>query len=196
MRKTILTLAVLSIGVAASQAAVVRLDNVGSSTGANLDGISTATLSISVPEISGLFTSVHNVTGGGGASLNSTATSLGINSDVDTDTDAFEATFSQSATFSFSQSVSITQLDLTNFTSGEVFQFGSTTINNEDLSNGTLDTYDFSTPLILAADEQFTMSATAGIIGIEALTLTVVPEPSSTALLGLGGLALILRRRM
>ena len=36
---------------------------------------------------------------------------------------------------------------------------------------------------------------TAGFVGIRELGFNTVPEPSSTALLGLGGLALILRRR-
>lgn len=40
--------------------------------------------------------------------------------------------------------------------------------------------------------DHFTTTGTAGTIGY---TLTAVPEPSSTALLGLGGLALIMRRR-
>ncbi len=40
--------------------------------------------------------------------------------------------------------------------------------------------------------DHFTTTGTAGTAGY---TLTSVPEPSSTALLGLGGLALILRRR-
>ncbi|MEZ7957082.1 MAG: PEP-CTERM sorting domain-containing protein [Rubritalea sp.] len=35
----------------------------------------------------------------------------------------------------------------------------------------------------------------AGTTSIDNFSITAVPEPSSTALLGLGGLALIMRRR-
>ncbi|MBT8038442.1 MAG: PEP-CTERM sorting domain-containing protein [Verrucomicrobiae bacterium] len=38
-------------------------------------------------------------------------------------------------------------------------------------------------------------SSPATAFGIDSITVAVIPEPSSTALLGLGGLALILRRR-
>ena len=41
----------------------------------------------------------------------------------------------------------------------------------------------------------FTDNTNLDIGGISAIQITTVPEPSSTALLGLGGLALILRRR-
>ena len=41
----------------------------------------------------------------------------------------------------------------------------------------------------------FTDNTNLAIGGISAIQITTVPEPSSTALLGLGGLALILRRR-
>ena len=48
-----------------------------------------------------------------------------------------------------------------------------------------------------AADYEFYafQQSDDSVLNIEAVTLTVVPEPSTTALLGLGGLALILRRR-
>ena len=48
-----------------------------------------------------------------------------------------------------------------------------------------------------AADYEFYafQQSDDSVLNIEAVTLTAVPEPSTTALLGLGGLALILRRR-
>ena len=58
-------------------------------------------------------------------------------------------------------------------------------------STGTLDAFDFSQTYNLVVGAQ-------GLPGnpvLENITLEVVPEPSSTALLGHGGLALILRRR-
>ncbi len=45
------------------------------------------------------------------------------------------------------------------------------------------------------ASARFKVGSESGTYDVDSLTLTQVPEPSSTALLGLGGLALILRRR-
>lgn len=151
-------------------------------------------MTVSVPEILGLTITIHSL--GPDGLLNATGTSLGINGASDTDTDAFESAFGQFATFSFNQAVSITQLDFTSFdNTGEVFDFGGVVINNGDLSNGTTDVYDFVVPFEITANTQFTIQATSGTIGIEAMTLTAVPESSSIALLGLGGLATLLRRR-
>ena len=108
---------------------------------------------------------------------------------------AFDASFNEAVTFSFNQAVSISQLDFSDFDNGDVFEFGSTVITFADLTATNSDVYDYSSPLLLAANEQFTIRATSGTVGIETMDLTVVPEPSSTALLGLGGLALILRHR-
>ncbi|MGJ8657754.1 MAG: PEP-CTERM sorting domain-containing protein [Akkermansiaceae bacterium] len=52
--------------------------------------------------------------------------------------------------------------------------------------------------LVIAAGTQIEFMANGDILTdlrIESLTATIVPEPSSVALLGLGGLALIMRRR-
>lgn len=196
MKKIITILGLLALVAPLCSAAIIRLDNTGSpGLGDNLDGIEVGDtpITVSVPEIPGLMITVHSL--GPDGELNSTSISLGINGDSDTDTDTFESDFNQIAIFSFNQAVSVTQLDFTNFESGEVFNFGGTSISNGDLSNGTTDVYDFNVPLEIAANTQFTLQATTGSIGIEAMTLTVVPEPSSTALLGLGSLALILRRR-
>lgn len=184
-------------GIVASQAASVRLDNVGTSTGDNLDEVSLVPTTVAVAEVPGLTLTVSAITGNGiGTDLNATTRSFGINSgDSGDDTDAFDATFNESVTFSFNQAVLISQLDLVTFEDLDVFEFGSTTINFSDLSNTVTDIYDFSSPLTLAANEQFILRASSGVVGIEGIELTVVPEPSSIALLGLGGLALILRRR-
>ena len=182
-----------------SSGALVRLDNTGSpGLGDNLDEIQFADTpqTVVVPEIPGLSITVHSI--GPDGDLNSTATSLGINAAGTDDTDAFDSILGDVATFSFNQAVSITQLDFTTFTAGEVFDFAGAIINNGDLSNGTTDVYDFTVPLDIAANTQFSIQATSGTIGIEAMTLTAVaavPEPSSIALLGLGGLATLLRRR-
>jgi len=197
MKKTIISLSSLALMSSISSAAIVRLDNTGSpGLGDNLHGIAVGDTptTVAVPEILGLTITIHSL--GPDGSLNATATSLGINGATDTDTDAFESAFGQFATFSFSQTVSISQLDFTNFeNTGEVFNFGGVAIIYDDLSNATTDVYDFGVPLEISANTQFTIQATSGRIGIEAMTLATVPEPSSIALLGLGGLATLLRRR-
>jgi len=177
--------------------ATLRLDNTSGGLGEALDLLvftsGDPATTTAVPELNGLFITVHGITSDG--NLNATATALGINGTSDTNTSRFEAAFSQSVTFSFSQDVSISQLDFTSFENGDTFDFAGTSIANTDLTNGSTDIYDFSSPLEITANTQFTLQATAGDIGIEAMTLTVIPEPSSTALIALGTLALMLKRR-
>lgn len=185
-----------------ASADIVFLDNSG--TGALLDEIAitdlgTAAATVAVTEIPGLNLTVVGINSDAPTTspdVNVTGTSLGINAGGDADTDAFESAFGQSVTFQFDQDVEISQLDFTTFTAGETFVFGGVTINNGDLSNGTTDVYDFSTPLAIAANTPFTLEATAGTIGIEAFDVTVaVPEPSTLAILGIGCLAGMTRRR-
>lgn len=197
MKNIILTHAYLTLGALSSQAALVRLDTAGSTTGDNLDGVSTVPTTVTVVEVAGLTLTVHAITGNGtGSELSATGESLGIDAGAEGDDRvAFDASFNEAVTFSFNQAVSISQLDFSDFDNGDVFEFGSTVITFADLTATNSDLYDYSSPLLLAANEQFTIRATSGTVGIETMDLTVVPEPSSTALLGLGGLALILRRR-
>ncbi len=197
MKKILIALFVLGMAfVFSGSAEVIWLDNSGDpSTGDNLTGISTTPFTISVPEITGLEMTITAILGTDtGAKLNSTATSLGINSDNDSDTDAFDAAWGQGFTFQFNQDVFISQLDFTTFSSGETISFAGVNIENGDLSNGTTDIYDFSTPLEISANTDITLLATSGTIGIEAMTLAV-PEPATIAMFGLGGIiAWVIRR--
>ena len=190
----------LSFCVSSSHADTIVLDSSG--TGALLDGIDLASVgtpaaTVAVTEIPGLNITVEGINSSfANPEVNVTGTSLGINPDGDDDTDAFDSAGSESVTFSFDQAVTISQLDFTNFTAGEVFEFAGISITNADLSNGTTDVFDFASPLALAAGQSFTLTATAGTIGIEGIhTTTAVPEPTSAVLLGLAGLGLCVRRR-
>jgi len=197
MKLLLTNIAVATLGVTLSQAAIVRWDNVGTSgLGNNLDEVSVVLTTVAVPEISGLQITVHTITGTSGSDvtkLNATQNSFGINSGLTGDaseiTDRFESSFGESVTLSFNRAVSITQLDLVHFDSGEAFDFAGVSISYAGLTSSVTDVYDFSTPLLLGANQQFTMSATSGSIGIEAMNITAVPEPSSFALLGLGVLS-------
>jgi hypothetical protein len=172
-------------------AETIVLTNEG--TGSQLDGIQETPTTISVIELDGLDLMVEEISGG---SLNATQDSLGINGDNDTDTDAFESAFNQSVTFSFNKTVSITQLDLRGFEDGEIFNFDGLSISYETLANKTTDIYDFATAYIIEANTAFVLSTGTGTIGIEGITLTVVPEPSYTqAILLTCGTALLMRRR-
>ncbi|MCP5536026.1 MAG: PEP-CTERM sorting domain-containing protein [Akkermansiaceae bacterium] len=109
-------------------------------------------------------------------------------------------------TFSFNKAVSLDFLDVGGFTgSGQAgedavsisYSNGNATINlvGGDFDNNTSDTIAFSSGNTLAANESFTISRTDGSFSIEGFNVTAVPEPTSSALFGLGGLALLLRRR-
>lgn len=172
-------------------AETIALDNTG--TGALLDGIEEAPATIAVIELDDLQLTVTSISGG---ELNVTSTSMGINGADDTDTDVFESAFDQSVSFSFNQTVSITQLDFTHFDEDEIFNFDGLSISYEALANKSTDTYEFTTPYTIAANTAFELSAKSGEIGIEGMSLTVVPEPSYTAaLLITFGTALMLNSR-
>lgn len=196
--RLLLTLACLFAANSAS-AGIVFLSNDAGGLGELIDETDLADLpaTFAVPGISPSLNFTITAIGGNGAGrdVNSTATSLGVNSDGADDTDAFDATLGESITFRFDVDVDVTQLDFTTFENGETFEFAGQTIANGDLSNGTTDVYDFSTPLRLDAGVEYTMQATAGTIGIEGFNITAVPEPSGFAFIGLLATGLLRTRR-
>lgn len=203
MKTTILPLAItacFALVAGFSQAATISLTNSTGGLGALLDEFPVDNVgnSLAVPEIPGLNIMVVAIasdgTGSGTLDLNSTAGSFGINSLGTTDDDAssFDAALNETVTFSFDQDVEITQIDFLSFGSTETFNFAGQVINEGDLASSV---FTFSAPLEITAGTSFTLEATAGTIGIESIEVTVVPEPSSFALLGLAGLVTMLRRR-
>ena len=196
----VLTVSIAQLAVA--QPIVLQNSGADLTTGDNLDGIDSGSVPavVSVFEIGGLNITVSGIggTGSGSNELNSLANSLGIDNSGETvaagdDSDQFDSAFNESVTFQFDQAVVITELDFVGFEADETFVFGGTTINTIDLANNTTDIFNFETPLSIPAFTDFSLAATVGTIGIEAITLTtesapVVPEPGSFSLLGLVGL--------
>lgn len=215
IRNLCLSILFAACTVGTAQAEVIRFDTTAPGIGTLLDNTEPSEIPKTISEFSsfgtGLTLTVEAFAGRLGPDLEILAngTEFGVNSDGtdDDEADRFDAALNESVTFSFGgsalsggQTVLVSQLDLTNFSAGETFQFGSVIINNGNLANGTTDVFDFSTPLSLASGESFTLRATAGSIGIEAFDITVsaVPEPGSLALLslaGLTGLGLTRRRK-
>jgi len=134
---------------------------------------------------------------GNNETVNASADSLGINAQGNDATDEFDSALNEFVTFHFDQDVTVSQLDFVNFDAAETFDFAGVTINNVDLTDGTTDIFDFTTPLAIAANTDFTLQATAGTIGIAAFDVSVaaVPEPSTLGLLGLGAFVAFRRRR-
>ena len=196
----VLTVSIAQLAVA--QPIVLQNSGADLTTGDNLDGIDSGSVPavVSVFEIGGLNITVSGIggTGSGSNELNSLANSLGVDNsgvtpEAGDDSDQFDSAFNESVTFQFDQAVVITQLDFVGFEADETFVFGGATINTIDLANNTTDIFNFVTPLSIPAFTDFSLAATAGTIGIEAITLTtesapVVPEPGSFSLLGLVGL--------
>jgi hypothetical protein len=80
--------------------------------------------------------------------------------------------------------VCITALDLVGFDVGEVLGFAGLSISSVD--NVSTDVVSLSEALNIAANTSFTITASTGTVGIDALTLEVVPEPAAMNLLLLG----------
>lgn len=199
--RRLVCLTLFCVTSSAAEAAIIRLDNTPGGLGALLDETDIGDLGtpaagpIGVPGIAGLDITVIAIGDDENTldneDVNSTASSLGVNATNGTDdADAFDAAFSEFATFRFNSTVAVSSLDFTSFTAGEVFEFAGSSITEGDLTDGVGKVITFASPLIIQADTDFTMRALVGTIGIEAFNIAVVPEPSSCGLLSLGGLAL------
>ncbi len=193
------------VSTASVEAATIIFRNDANQLGLLLDELVPADIgqpqaTVNVPGISGLTITVVSISGTGGTpKLNALADSFGVDVSGVTgaadDTDQFDAAIGEAVSFSFNRAVEITSLDLRGFEDTEVFSFGGQTITFANLDNQTTDVFTFSSPLAIAANTPFNISATTGVIGIESLQLNVIPEPSTALLGALGALALLRRRR-
>ncbi len=135
---------------------------------------------------------------GVGGDMNRTTSGFGINASGSGDT-TFALDVNEAFDVSFDQVVQITALDFRNFESGEAINviIGSTTnlIEFADLDNGTTDTYGGFSWEVSPKDTtvRFEVVGSTDVIAID--SITVVPEPATVAMFGVGGLiAFIIRR--
>lgn len=132
--------------------------------------------------------------------LNQTASSFGINAAGSGDATALIDDGSGVAeifSVSFDQDVILNSATLSLFSAGETanFTFGATTIAITDTGSGD-DVFNAPPNTILTTGQLISLEWTSGNgFSVDELSVDFVPEPSSTLLLGLGSLAICIRRK-
>jgi len=132
--------------------------------------------------------------------LNQTASSFGINATGSGDATALiddGAGIAEIFSVQFDQDVILNSATLSLFSAGETanFTFGATTIGITDTGSGS-DVFNAPANTVLTTGQSISIAWTAGNgFSVDSLSVDLVPEPSSTLLLGLGSLALFTRRR-
>ena len=165
-------------------------------TGDLFEGVANEWVTVDVVEISGLKMTARTTTVG--QTLNANSGEFGINSDIEGETaDLFDV--GETMQFFFDQDVQLEVFDMSGFTAVDrvVVKVGdmSYTIENGDLSNGTYDTYSFTSPVDVSAGTTIEFFADAGAVGLDSIQLQVIPEPAVVTLIGGVGLVLFLTRR-
>ena len=107
--------------------------------------------------------------------------------------------FSISDRFSLRGTNSVLEVDLTNYdtANGEtltLFNYGSLLLQNQASGDNGFGAYTVTGPGGASWTENVHYTINLGDLSNDAITLTIIPEPSSALLLALGGLAIIKRR--
>ena len=131
---------------------------------------------------------------------------IGINSDVNSNPDVMseepsqlDVAFEETLTFTFNQDVTITDVEFFGISNdaalGESVSFAGQTLLGSDL--GTSDTFSFAPGLFFAANDPIVFAEISGNgVALETFTIVAtVPEPGSLAMLGLGSVLMMTRRR-
>ena len=202
----VLTVAVC--GVASAQTVEIDfrtgVDNTGTALDGQPVGFTTTVPEAAVDDVD-LDITLTAISAGG--VFNAEGSSTGVNSNTGA-VEERQFDNGEFATFSFSQTVELLSGDFDQIGGGEVLTVttsngGTFLVTDAAASTDISDNnFNFGT-FLLPVGETFTFTGTAGAIGVENLTVNVVPgavnpavpEPSSAALLGLLSLGVIARRR-
>ncbi len=130
--------------------------------------------------------------------------SMGVNAPGTDTAHEIEGALSESLTLMFDKPVEISWFDLSgvgaNIADGAKITIGAFSIDlftgATTEFNGSTDVYTPTTPMSVAANQAIVFSPSSGTasFGVQGMMVTIIPEPASLALVGLGALALLRRR--
>jgi hypothetical protein len=167
-------------------------------TGDSLDGIGTNWTAVSVVEISGLTVSMATLLDG--QTLNANKGDFGVKSGLTGEVDdRFD--YGETVLMSFNKDIQITQIDFSDFDSGETFNFIIGSVTNSiawaDLDNQSSDYIENLTWNVFAGDIiRLEVAGVGDSLSMDSIDITVVPEPATMALIGIGGLLALIERRI
>jgi len=131
--------------------------------------------------------------------LNANNGYFGVNSDLTEErADAFDV--GEAMVLCFDNPVRIDLLDFNLFDVGEEFTVAvggqnAVTIAYDDLDNKSSDYIGFDPGIIVSADTEVRFFASSGTIGLDAMDVTVIPEPAAIGFVSLVGIgALVIKR--
>ena len=201
----IIALAGFCVSAQAGIISVLDFTSANGSVGTALDNttVGQTVFTTNVGGLTGLTLTAQGTANAGSAFLDSSSVGLGVNSSASNsldDADGVDLSSGESIAFTFSQDVSILAVDFENIDNGatptDIVSFGSTSLPGSSLT-GT-DTFTFAPPLFFTAGTAINFSEIAGDgVTLRSLTVEVsaVPEPGALAILGMGSVLVMVRRR-